>query len=45
MKIGIYPIDEKAWIDVGTLSSLNSGIEFRLVDVNFDNYTCKERFH
>ncbi len=23
-KIGIYPIDEKSWIDVGTLSSLNS---------------------
>ena len=24
MKMGIYPIDEQAWIDVGTLSSLNS---------------------
>ena len=24
IKIGIYPIDEKSWIDVGTLSSLNS---------------------
>mgnify|MGYP003950809011 CR=1 FL=1 len=23
-KIGIYPIDERSWIDVGTLSSLNS---------------------
>lgn len=24
IKIGIYPIDENSWIDVGTLSSLNS---------------------
>tara|TARA_X000000950_G_scaffold288823_1_gene407652 strand:+ start:1779 stop:2837 length:1059 start_codon:yes stop_codon:yes gene_type:complete len=24
MKIGVYPIDEKSWIDVGTLSLLNS---------------------
>ena len=27
MKIGVYPIDEKSWIDVGTLSSLNSELK------------------
>ena len=23
-KIGVYPIDEKSWIDVGTLSNLST---------------------
>tara|TARA_B100000886_G_scaffold205780_1_gene142124 strand:- start:1146 stop:2201 length:1056 start_codon:yes stop_codon:yes gene_type:complete len=27
MKIGVYPIDEKSWIDVGTLSSFNSELK------------------
>ena len=27
MKIGVYPIDEKSWIDVGTLSLLNSELK------------------
>ena len=27
MKIGVYPIDEKSWIDVGTLSSLKSELK------------------
>ena len=27
MKIGVYPIDERSWIDVGTLSSFNSELK------------------